>query len=215
VTVLTTSVVTLKPGRFQDYVDNIAKPTKAAAEKTGAKNYRLLAGVMAGEQTGMLVISIEADDFASAGAAAGKAFADPVIQKAMALGDDSPMAGYQNSQWLVVPLDNGERGANRPVVQASTIQVKPERWEDFLADARKVRPMLASYGAQNSLLVVSLMGGQWTGSVVMTFEFDDLAAQGAYTDKIVADQEIARMMMPGPDSPHSGFQSSLFVEIPL
>jgi hypothetical protein len=214
-TVLTTSAVTLKPGRFQDYVDEVARPAKAASEKAGVKNYRLLAGVMAGEQTGMVVISTEADDFASAGAASDKAFADPVIRKAMSLGDDSPMAGYQISQWLEVPLDNGQRGSNRPVVQTVIMQVKPDRWEDFLTDTRKAKPILEGYGAQNYRVLVALMGGQWTGTVVITFEFDDFAAQGAYNDKILADPEITRLMTPGPDSRHSGFQSSLFVDVPL
>jgi hypothetical protein len=208
-------VTTLKPGRFQDYVDNVARPAKAASEKAGVKNYRLLAGLVAGEQTGMLVISTEADDFASAGAASDKAFADPVIRKAMALGDDSPMTGYQISQWLVVPVDNGQRGANRPVVQTVTMQLKPYRFEDHLADNRKAKPILESYGAQNYQLLVALMGGQWTGTVVIAFEFDNLAAQGAYNDKILADPEILKLMTPGPDSPQSGFQASLFVEIPL
>jgi hypothetical protein len=59
------------------------------------------------------------------------------------------------------------------------------------------------------------MGGQWTGSVVIAFEFDDFAAQGAYNDKILADPEITKLMRPGSESAQSGFQSSLFVDIPL
>jgi hypothetical protein len=215
VAVVTASVVALKPGRFQDYVDEVARPAKAASEKAGVKNHRLLAGLVAGEQTGMVVISTEADDFASAGAASDKAFADPVIRKAMSLGDDSPMAGYQISQWVEVPLDNGQRGPNRPVVQTTILQVKPDRWEDLLNNARTAKPILEGYGAKNFRELVALMGGQWTGTVVTTFEFDDFAAQGAYNDKILADPEIVKLMRTGPDSPHSGFQSSLFVDVPL
>jgi hypothetical protein len=62
-------------------------------------------------------------------------------------------------------------------------------------------------------MLVGLMGGQWTGTVVTTFEFDDLAAQGSYNDKILADSQIVKLMTSGADSPQSGFQSSLFVDV--
>jgi hypothetical protein len=103
-TVVTTAVTTLKPGRFEDYVEKVARPAKAVDEKIGIKNVRLLAGLVAGEATGTLVWVQEADDFAAAGAQTDRAMADPVIQKLMALGNDSPIAGYQISQWIEIPL---------------------------------------------------------------------------------------------------------------
>jgi hypothetical protein len=47
---------------------------------------------------------MEYDDFAAAGAMMDKSFADPDIQKALALGEGNPMAGWQTSQFIDVPL---------------------------------------------------------------------------------------------------------------
>jgi hypothetical protein len=103
-TVETTTVVTLKPGRFEDYIQKMARPSKAIVEKYGGRNVRLLAGLVGGEATGTLVISTEADGFAAAGAVMDKNLSDPDTQKRMALGEDSPIASYQVSQWIEIPL---------------------------------------------------------------------------------------------------------------
>ena len=73
-------------------------------EKAGAKNIRVLVGLVAGQQTGTVVVTQENDDFAAAGAGLDRAFADPDIQKALALGEGNPMAGWQTSMYLDVPL---------------------------------------------------------------------------------------------------------------
>jgi hypothetical protein len=102
--VVTTTVVTVKPGRFEEYVEKMARPSKAITERNGGRNVRLLAGVVAGEATGALVITNEADDFAAAGATIDKSLADPDTQTRMSLGDDNPIASYQVSQWIEIPL---------------------------------------------------------------------------------------------------------------
>jgi hypothetical protein len=103
-TVVTTTVVTVKPGRFEEYVEKMARQSKAIVEKYGGRNVRLLAGLVAGEATGTLVISSEADDFAAAGAVIEKNLSDPDTQRRMSLEDDSPIASYQISQWIEIPL---------------------------------------------------------------------------------------------------------------
>jgi hypothetical protein len=102
--VVTATTVQVKPGRFQDYIEKMARPSKAIVEKCGGRNVRLLAGLVGGEVTGTLVISTEADDFAAAGAVMDKNLSDPDTQKRMALGNDSPIASYQVSQWIEIPL---------------------------------------------------------------------------------------------------------------
>jgi hypothetical protein len=101
--VVTTTIIQVKPDRFQEYLDVVRK-TKSVVEQAGGKNVRLLAGLVAGQATGSIVFISEADDFAAAGAVVDKAIADPEIQKVLALGDASPMAGFQTSLFIDVPL---------------------------------------------------------------------------------------------------------------
>ena len=65
---------------------------------------RLLAGLVAGQATGTLVYMSEADDFAAAGAQMDKAMADPEIVAMLSTGTASPVASFQVTQWVDVPL---------------------------------------------------------------------------------------------------------------
>jgi hypothetical protein len=101
--VVTTTIVQVKPDRFQDWLD-VMRKVNPIMEKAGAKNIRILAGLVAGEATGIVVVTMESDDFGSAGAMMDKTFSDPEIQKALALGEGNPMIGWQTSQFIDVPL---------------------------------------------------------------------------------------------------------------
>ena len=101
--VLSASTIIVKPDRYQDFVENSRKG-KAIIEKSGGKNVRLLAGLVAGEATGSFVFTFEADDFADYGVVMGKTMADPEIRSVMSTGTASPTAGYQTSLWVDVPL---------------------------------------------------------------------------------------------------------------
>jgi hypothetical protein len=101
--VVTTTIVQVKPDRFQDWLD-VMRKVNPIMEKAGAKNTRVLAGLVAGEATGTVAVLYETDDFASAGAMMDKTFADPEIQKSLALGEGNPMIGWQTSQFIDVPL---------------------------------------------------------------------------------------------------------------
>ena len=102
--VVTVATITLKPDRYEEYVEKVARPAKAISEKAGAKNVRLLAGLVAGEATGSLAFISEADDYAAAGALMQKTMADPEIRAMMSTGTASPLASFQVTQWVDVPL---------------------------------------------------------------------------------------------------------------
>jgi len=71
-------------------------------------------------------------------------------------------------------------------------------------------------GAKNVRLIVGL-GGQSSGSFVLSHEADDHAAAGAILDKFLADSEgLALMMESGTEGgPTASWQTSTWVEIPL
>jgi hypothetical protein len=59
--VVSVSTVTVKPDRFEDYLEEVCK-VKALTEKCGGKNVRVLAALVAGQATGSLAFIAEADD---------------------------------------------------------------------------------------------------------------------------------------------------------
>jgi hypothetical protein len=101
--VVTSAIITVKLDRFEESLD-VARKDKAIVEKAGGKNLRPLAGLVAGQATGTLVFIDEADDFAAAGVVMDKTLADREIQKMPSTGTDSPMANFQTSMFVDVPL---------------------------------------------------------------------------------------------------------------
>jgi hypothetical protein len=102
--VVQVTTLTVKPDRYQEYVDQVARKAKAIIEKSGGKNVRLLAGLVAGEATGTMAFTVEADDFSSYGAIWDRLLADPELVALMSTGSASPTAAYQTSLWVDVPL---------------------------------------------------------------------------------------------------------------
>jgi hypothetical protein len=96
------------------------------------------------------------------------------------------------------------------VVSVTTLTPKPDRYEDTLADVRKVKAILEKNGARNVRLLAALVAGQATGSLVMTAETDDFAANGAVLDKFLADPEGLALISAVNTSagPITGFQGS-------
>ena len=104
--VVVVTTLTVKPDRMEDYLDQVARPSKALLEKMGARNCRVLTGVVAGEATGSVVFICEADDFAAVGAVMDKLSADPEGVAMMSIGSSAagPVAGLQTAFWVDIPL---------------------------------------------------------------------------------------------------------------
>lgn len=103
------------------------------------------------------------------------------------------------------------------VVSVTTVTVKPDRYDDFLEMTRKVNAILQKCGAKNIRLLAALTAGEASGSLTTTFEADDFAAQGAIVDKFLADPEGFAIMTATNTTagPTVGFQSSIWVDVPL
>jgi hypothetical protein len=103
--VVSVTTNTVKPDRFEDYLELI-RNGRAIFERCGAKNVRLLAALVAGEATGSFAFIWEADDFAAWGEVFNAFLTDSEGQAmtASAGGDPSPVPGYQNTVWVDVPL---------------------------------------------------------------------------------------------------------------
>ena len=103
------------------------------------------------------------------------------------------------------------------VVSATTLTVKPDRYEDLVGDCRKTKTIMEKNGAQNVRLLAGLVSGEATGSLVFTYEADDFGAAGAMLDKFLADPEGLELMRStnAATGATAGFQSSMWVEVPL
>ena len=104
------------------------------------------------------------------------------------------------------------------VVSVTTATVKPDRFEDALAELRKSKAFTEKCGGKNVRLVAALVAGEATGSLAFITEADDFAAIGAVTDKFVGDPEgqaiFARASSAaGPFVPAR--QTSMWVDVPL
>lgn len=79
------------------------------------------------------------------------------------------------------------------VLSATTLTVKLDRYEDFLASAQNSKSLLEKHGAKNVRLIVS-MSGELSASFTLTHEADDFTDAGRIKDKFLADQEGLSVM---------------------
>jgi hypothetical protein len=103
------------------------------------------------------------------------------------------------------------------VVQVVTFTVKPDRYEDFLANARTSKALLERHGGKNVRFLAALVAGEATGSFVTTCEADDFATYGSVMDKFLADPDVQAFMATVSTSanPTGPYQQSLWVDVPL
>jgi len=104
------------------------------------------------------------------------------------------------------------------VVQVSTLKVKPDRFEDYLEDSRKVKALVEKHGGKNVRLLAALVAGEQTGTMAFISETDDFAAYGAVMDKVLADPEGLALLSSTNTTASplaGGFQMTTWVDVPL
>ena len=103
------------------------------------------------------------------------------------------------------------------VVSVTTVNVKPDRYEDFLEMTRKANAILEKSGAKNLRLLAGLSAGEASGSLVTIYEAEDFASQGAVVDRFLADPEGMAIMtaINSTAGPTAGLQSSLWIDVPV
>jgi hypothetical protein len=103
VAITSVTVLAVKPGRYDDFLKQ-QNEAEALLEKCGAKNLRLMVGLTAGEASGSIVTTFEADDFTAHGKVMDAFFAGGGVEIMQAIsGEDSPIATWQSSTYVDVP----------------------------------------------------------------------------------------------------------------
>jgi hypothetical protein len=101
------------------------------------------------------------------------------------------------------------------VMSVTILQVKPGRYEDYLAVSARADEMLEKAGAKNIRLIVGLAAGEASGSMVSTWEADDFTSHGKVTDAFFANGGAEFLgELGGADSPILGWQTSTYVDVP-
>ncbi|HEV8297252.1 MAG TPA: hypothetical protein VGQ20_08145 [Acidimicrobiales bacterium] len=110
--VLSTTVIVVKPGRWNDFL-TVMRTSKHMLEKHGARRFRLVVGIAAGQASGTAVTVWEADDWVEYGRVAQGFFDDPEgVELLMASrSPEGPTLSWQNSVYADVPLENWARSA--------------------------------------------------------------------------------------------------------
>ena len=101
--VMSVTVVSVKPGRYDEFLKQ-QNDVEALLKKCGAKNQRLIVGLTAGEASGSMVTTYEADDFEAYGKIMDAFFSGggtEIMETISAA--DSPIAGWQSSTYVDVP----------------------------------------------------------------------------------------------------------------
>jgi len=103
------------------------------------------------------------------------------------------------------------------VISVTTLTVKPDKYEAFLDQNRKAKTILERCGAKNVRLMGTIVAGQASGTLAMTWEADDNASYGAVMDKFLADPDGLALLMQSnsADGPTAAFQGSIWGDIDL
>jgi hypothetical protein len=101
--VMNVTVLTIKPGRMEDYLASCDR-SDAMLEKAGAKNLRLMATLTAGPESGVVISTWEADTFTDLGQVTDTFFANGGAELMAETGaEDSPIASWANSIVVDIP----------------------------------------------------------------------------------------------------------------
>ena len=98
-TVISVTQVSVPVGGWEEALAS-QKQAKALMEGHGVKNYRAMFGMVAGEATGVIASTWEADDFGAQGAIMDKILADTEMQALMA----GAPTGWRTTSWVEIPL---------------------------------------------------------------------------------------------------------------
>jgi hypothetical protein len=101
------------------------------------------------------------------------------------------------------------------VTQVATLTLKPDAYQAFLDQHRKAKAVLERCGARNVRLMGTILAGEATGTLAVSFEADDYASIGAVTDKLLADPDGMALLMStnSASGPIAAFQSSIWSDI--
>ena len=217
--ILTTRMYQPHPGRFPDFVDNVAFGGKMSAD-AGARNYQLTVPVTAGAVSSVAIVTYEADSWAHAGAVERRARTDPRVQEAWTRegGADAAQSLTGVYAAMEIPVEGvGDAGEPLPIVACQYWHAKDGRIAESVEGSLEALAMSSRLGATNVRLFHQSIGGEETGALFSMLDFEDLEAHGRFLDASIADEELQGLAarLTGSDGPSGQWQYLLMERIPL
>jgi len=215
-TVISSMISQVKPGRFDDAVA-LTRQVAKVVERHGATNVRYLRSTT-GETRGQTVIALEFPSLAAWGAHVEKITADDEITSviAQAARADGPFLSSSSAVGLEIPLDGIAAGQGN-VILTSVSRPLPGRFEDAVDLATRTSAVLQRHGALGSRLIQQGIAGSQSSTLVLAAEFAGTAAMGAALDQFMADATGQELMseLSGASIPHTPLSTDIFSVIAL
>jgi len=214
-TVLSTFIGQVKPGRLEDAVAMTAQAAKPL-EAHGARNVRLFRAAT-GEAYGALAISCEFDSNEAWGAATDAFAADDEIVSLIARGDgeQSPYSSQSISTSTEIPI-GGPKGRG-PILQAIISRAAPGKMQAAIDLGTRTAELVGRHGASGCRLLWLGNAGTQAGLFVLIIEYATNAALGKGADAFFADPDGLALMglVYGVDSPVTIISEDIYTEIAL
>ncbi len=87
-----------------------------------------------------------------------------------------------------------------PVIQMSTVRVKPGRLEEFLAHQDAIKAINARHGLTGRRLLRATLAGTGTGDVLIVSEFADMASYARWNEERNKDPDYQEWRKTTPNS---------------
>jgi hypothetical protein len=187
-TVISTFVAQVKPGRFEDALEMSRRAAKPL-ERLGAHNVRALRGAASAETYGGFVLTMEYESNEAYGESYDRIMADDELLGIMAEAD-SENTPYQ-SQGIVVgtEIPLGAATGQGNVVQVTISKPSPGRFQDTIDLSIKVAKLFTKLGAAGARLFWMGAAGSQQGTVVLTVEYPNMKTLGKVADAFLANKD--------------------------
>jgi len=218
-TVLNSVIGTIKPGRYDDFLSQGLEVSKLV-ERHGARNVRLLTAGAAGEQQGRWVFNTEHEGLEEYGAFIDELMRDGEMLALMTRlqSEANPVLIEQQTVAVEVPIGRKTKAKKpAPIVETHLTRVTPGRLDRAIADAKRACDFVEKHGARNARLCQLLYAGSFSGTYMITWEFENMQALGRAAAAWTSDpkgQELAATLT-ATDAPTTIVFSGIYNEVPL
>ena len=215
-TVISTYLAQVKPGRFEDALA-MARAAAKPLERLGAHNIRVLRGAASAEAYGGFVMTMEYDTNETWGDSYDRIMADDEMVSIMAQADaeNSPYSSQSIVTGIEIPL--GSPVANGNVVDVTISKPLPGRFQDAIDLSVKVGALFTKLGAVGTRLFWMGAAGTQAGTLVLTSEYPNMKALGKSVDAFLSDADGRAVLDAafGANPPSAILSQEIYQEIPL
>jgi hypothetical protein len=215
-TLLSSSLARCRAGRRDEFMA-LALEGMKLFERHGAHQARLLEALTAGEQHGMFVLTNEFPTAEAYGTFVDELYRDAEMEAFLAriTGPDGPLLIESRSLAVEVPLEHERNATRGAIVEVYVARPLPGRFDscrDLVAGAFS---FLAQHGASNCRLTQLRNAGSRTGSLVATWEFENMRTRGMADDLWWTDSKAREVMeeLVGTTAPMTPLSAGIYRDV--